>query len=218
MDELLAIRARVDAELRATPLVRRMLQGEFDVDLYKRYLINARYYAQFSGVVLALGGARCVAPPPALATYLLRHAGEEQGHDAWALADLADLGMPEAEVLAAKPVSACAALVGYVHYVAGHANPVGLFGWMYILEAVGSDLGTIAGQHLAHALQGLRAVRFVAGHGVADSDHAKELADQIATHVMRPGDRADVVDVAGVVADLYLRMFHEIGGDQARWV
>jgi heme oxygenase len=171
---------------------------------------------------MALGASRCTVTHPKLAAYLLHHASDEQGHDAWALADLADLGVPEAEALALRPVPACAAMVGYVHFLAGHANPVGLFGWMYVLEAVGNDLGTIVGKQLASGIGGggggKGPVRFVAGHGVADKDHTAELAEQISAHVTTPSDRADVAEAATVVADLYLRMFREIGGEEARWV
>ena len=130
--------------------------------------------------------------------------------------------MPRDEALALRPVPACAAMVGYVHFLAGHANPVALFGWMYILEAVGNDLGTIVGKQLASGLGGAGGgkgpVRFVAGHGIADTDHTAELAEQIGAHVKTEADRADVAEAATVVADLYLRMFREIGGEQVLWV
>lgn len=218
MEELQAIRKRVYEELRETRIVKGVLEGSPDLEAYKRYLMNARYYAQFSPVVMSLGGSRCVNSHPALARYLLHHAAEEQGHDAWALADLADLGVDEATARAARPVPSCAGLVGYVHYLAGFANPLALYGWMYILEAVGKDLGTIVGNALSSGLDtGGRAVRFVAGHGVADADHAEELAEQISEHVKAPEDRAAVNDAARVVAELYLRMFREIGEETPQW-
>ena len=114
---------------------------------------------------------------------------------------------------ASAPVTSCAALIGYVHFVAGVANPVGLFGWMYVLEAVGEDLGTVLADQLKRALPDGHRHRFVAGHGVADVGHTHELAEQIAAHVRSDGDRRDVDRVADVVADLYVRMFQEIGGD-----
>jgi pyrroloquinoline quinone (PQQ) biosynthesis protein C len=221
MEVLLAIRKRVYEELCATRIVRGVLDGKPDLAAYRGYLANARWYAQYSPVVMALGASRCSASHPELAAYLLHHAAEEQGHDGWALADLADLGVPQAEALAMRPVPSCAALVGYVHYLAGHANPVALFGWMYVLEAVGNDLGTIVGKQLAQGIGGggggKGPVRFVAGHGIADTDHTAELAEQISAHVRAPEDQAAVAEAATVVADLYLRMFREIGGEQARW-
>lgn len=222
MEQLLSTRRHVYDELCSTRIVRGVLDGKPDLAAYRRYLANARWYAQFSPVVMALGAARCNASHPELSTYLLHHAADEQGHDAWALADLADLGVSREEALALRPVPSCAALVGYVHFLAAHANPVALFGWMYILEAVGNDLGTIVGKQLASGIGGGRGggkgpVRFVAGHGIADTDHTAELTEQIAQHVKSPQDRADVAEAATVVADLYLRMFREIGGEQVRW-
>jgi heme oxygenase len=220
MEALVDLRKRVVDELRATRVVKGVLEGRPDREGYVRYLLNVRYYAQFSPVLMSLGASRCMASHPDLARYLLRHAAEEQGHDAWALADLADLGVPREEALAATPVPSCRALVGYVHFVAGHANPIGLFGWMYVLEAVGNDLGTLVGQHLREGLSGGGAggaVRFVAGHGEADTDHTKDLTDQLAAHVTAEADRAAVADVGEVVADLYLRMFREVGRERARW-
>jgi pyrroloquinoline quinone (PQQ) biosynthesis protein C len=219
MTTLLELRKNVEQELRATRIVAGVLEGRLRPEDYVGYLANARYYAQFSPVLMAQGAARCMASHPELARYLLHHAEEEQGHDSWALEDLADLGVPKEQALAMQPVRSCRALVGYVHYLAGTANPVGLFGWMYVLEAVGKDLGTIVGAALEGAMPKGRtgAVRFVARHGEADADHAEDLAEQIRDHVREEGDRAAVLDAAEVVADLYLRMFRELGGEQPRW-
>ncbi len=183
MQELLEIRKRVYQELSATRIVREVLDGRPDLEAYKRYLFNAWNYARYSPVVMSLGASRCVASHPELAKYLLHHADEETGHDAWAIADLQALGVDEATTRASRPVNACASLIGYVHYLAGFGNPIALFGWMYILEAVGKDLGTIAGKELVEGLGNTKAVGFVAGHGVADSAHADELAEQISKYV-----------------------------------
>ena len=102
-------------------------------------------------------------------------------------------------------------MIGYVHYVAGVANPVGLFGWMYVLEAVGEDLGAALGERLKASFPGGLRHRFVAGHGLADVGHTHEIAEQIEKHVRDPDDRRDVDRVADVVAVLYVRMFQEIG-------
>jgi hypothetical protein len=102
-------------------------------------------------------------------------------------------------------------MIGFVHYVAGVANPVGLFGWMYVLEAVGEDFGTALAKQLESAAPGRLKHRFVAGHGVADVGHTHEIAEQIERHVRTDADRRDVDRVADVVGELYVRMFQEIG-------
>lgn len=218
MEKLGTIRKQVNDELVQTRIVRDILDGQPDLDAYRRYLVNVRYYAQFSPVVMALGASRCVATHPELAGYLLHHADEEKGHDAWALADLADLGIGRDEALTARPVGACQALVGYIHFLAGHDRAIGLFGWMFVLEAVGNDLGTIAGEKLHEGLGAKRkAIRFVAGHGVADTDHTREIVEQIEAHVTSPDDQNAVLHAAEVVAGLYLQMFHELGGERVTW-
>ena len=165
-----------------------------------------------------MAAARCMDTHPPLATYLLHHADEEQGHHQWALADLRDLNVSEEEVRETPPVPSCAAMVGYVHYVAAYANPVGLFGWMYVLEAMGNDLGTLVERQLTAVLGSSgKSTRFVARHGASDVDHTKDLSLHINEHVRREEDRRAVSHVADVVADLYTRMFREIGGERQQW-
>ena len=81
----------------------------------------------------------------------MHHADEELGHEQWALDDLAVLGVPAQLVRASRPVPACAAMIGYEYYIAAHANPVALFGWLYTLEAMGDDLGSRIARNVAYA-------------------------------------------------------------------
>jgi pyrroloquinoline quinone (PQQ) biosynthesis protein C len=220
MEHLIEVRKRVFSELNDTRVIKALFGGTPDPNAYVRYLINAYNYAQYSPKVMAIAAARCMDTHPELATYLLHHADEEQGHDKWAFEDLRDLNVSEAEVRAARPVPSCAALIGYTHYIAGYANPVGLFGWMYVLEAVGNDLGTLVANQLKHvfALPGSgKGLRFVGRHGVSDTDHTKDLTQHIQSYVRRDEDLSAVSHVADVVADLYTRMFREIGEERQQW-
>ncbi len=124
------------------------------------------------------------------ACYLLHRAREELGHDQWALDDLAAMGIGEAEMRASRPVPACAAMVGYEHYIAMHANPVGLFGWMYILEAMGDNLGFLASDSITDTEGLTGGVKFLAGHGEADADHTVDLTEQITENV-RDSERSE---------------------------
>ena len=218
MEHLIGVRKRVLAELNDTKVVKALFEGTPDPKAYARYLINAYNYAQYSPKVMAMAAARCMDTHPELATYLLHHANEEQGHYQWALEDLRDLNVSEAEVLAARPVLSCTAMIGYIHYIAAYANPVGLFGWMYVLEAVGNDLGTLVAEQLKKVLSfSSGGLRFIARHGVSDTGHARELAEQIQKYVRQNEDLREVYYVAEVVADLYVRMFREIGEERQRW-
>jgi len=131
MDYLNRVRQGVDSQLRQIASVKRLLEGKLDRDTYVRYLLRvAHQYAPHSPKVMAIAASRCTDTHPELAAYLLHHAAEEQGHDAWALHDLHDLGVPDSAVKSALPVPSCDAIIGYNYYVAAYGNPVGLHGWM----------------------------------------------------------------------------------------
>ena len=207
---LKGIRAQVDGRLRGTRPVAAALGAGIDRKTYVAYLSRvASQYAPHSPEVMSLAAGRCITSRPALGVYLLRHAADERGHNEWAADDLRDLKVTRAAAAAARPVPACAALIGYTHFLAARGNPVGLYGWMYVLEAVGADLGADVARALKRGDHGLPA-RFVGGHGAADRKHIKEIEDQIARHVTDPADQADVVEAAEVTADLYVRMFEQL--------
>lgn len=212
MEHLLHVRRRVLEGITAVDGVQQALAGRLDRALYVAYLTNVYHYARHSATVIALAGARTVGRHPELARYLIHHADEELGHDQWALDDLAALGVAASTVRASRPVPACAAMIGYEYYIAGHANPVGLFGWLYTLEAMGDDLGSRIADAIRPQLAGTdgRGLKFLAGHGVADHDHTADLTRMISTHVTDPADRADVEHVADVVGDLYVGLFRQI--------
>lgn len=211
MEHLLSVRSRVLDGILAVPSIQRVLEGQLSKPLYVAYLTNVYHYARHSATVIALAGSRCVGRNDDLAQYLFHHADEELGHEQWALDDLSALGVDSISVLQSQPVPACSAMIGFEYYTAGHANPAGLFGWLYTLEAMGDDLGGRIATAVAAGLGGSEAVKFLAGHGVADKDHTEDLTRVISTMITTAEDRAAVDQVADVVADLYVRMFQQIG-------
>ena len=210
MDYLHGVREQVRTDIGNTPAVKAVLSGKANAGVYRRYLENVWHYAQHSATVIAMAGARCVLSHPKLSDYLLRHAQEELGHEAWAMQDLAAMGVMESEVRLSRPVPSCAAMIGYEYYIAAHANPVGLFGWLFVLEAMGDDLGHAVASKISSALDLPSGVKFLDGHGEADEEHTREIIEQIERHV-GPADMDDVRHVADVVGGLYTRMFVEIG-------
>jgi pyrroloquinoline quinone (PQQ) biosynthesis protein C len=218
MARLSALRGSVAEQLTGTRVARQLFDGSLARELYVDYLINVHYYARFSPILMAAAAARCTTSNEPLSLYLLHHADEEMGHERWAYDDLRVLGADDAAIRAGRPVTSCQALVGLTHYVAYHDNPIGLFGWMYVLESVGSDLGPAVGDELRKVF-GLTdgGVKFVEGHGVNDAEHAADLEEKIATHVTEAADAAAVEQVAETVVDLYVRMFREIGGEEPSW-
>ena len=212
LTELNAIQQGFHQRLRQTHIVQTIFAEKLKRGDYIRYLIDAHYYASFSPKVMRLAAERCEPDYPALSMYLLHHAEEETGHDEWARQDLLELGLSAADIQARRPSPACSAMVGYVHFLAGTANPVSLFGWMYVLEAMGDNLGpTLATLIRRQAGVPESALRFVAGHAASDQDHCADLKQQIEQLIQHDADYQDICYAAQVVSDLYTGILQAAG-------
>jgi hypothetical protein len=70
----------------------------------------------------------------ALVTYFTKHIREEMHHDDWLLEDLAVLGFDSATLLTRVPHPSVAAMVGSQYYWINHYHPVGLLGYIAVME------------------------------------------------------------------------------------
>jgi hypothetical protein len=68
------------------------------------------------------------------ADYLAEHIEEEQSHDEWLLEDLEAAGLSRQVVLGTIPSPRVAAMVGAQYYWIHHHHPIGLLGYMRLLE------------------------------------------------------------------------------------
>jgi hypothetical protein len=71
----------------------------------------------------------------AMAHYLAEHAEEERGHDEWALADLAVMGVSAENVRRRIPSSTVARMVGSQYYWMQHYHPVAYLSYIAVLES-----------------------------------------------------------------------------------
>jgi hypothetical protein len=109
-----------------------------------------------------------------LADYLEHHMPEERGHDDWLLADLESIGVPRDQVLRRIPSPAIAAFVGSQYYWVQHVHPVGLLGYIALLEGYPSARQEID-QVQAATGYGPEAFRTLLLHADLDSDHSDDL-------------------------------------------
>jgi hypothetical protein len=118
---------------------RRLIRHPAIRDLYPEYLVMTHGIVRASvplmetalAIARMLPGDRVAA---LLADYLERHIPEERGHDEWLLEDLEFLGIPRDRVLSRPPSPGVAALVGSQYYWIRHVHPVGLLGYIGLLE------------------------------------------------------------------------------------
>jgi hypothetical protein len=113
-----------------------------------------------------------------LAGYLSQHIDEEEDHDDWTLEDLGSIGLSRQEILERIPLPTTAAFVGSQYYWIFHHHPVGLLGYISVLE---SDPGTAEIYDDLERRTGLPRPLFrtYRMHGELDPQHARELEEFI---------------------------------------
>jgi hypothetical protein len=115
-----------------------------------------------------------------LASYYGQHIDEEKDHDDWTLEDLGVIGLSPKEVLSRIPLPTTASFVGSQYYWIYHHHPVGLLGYISVLE---SDPGTTEIYDDLERRTGLPKALFrtYRMHGELDPQHVKELDEFIDT-------------------------------------
>lgn len=149
-------------------------------DLYVAFLQETWHYVRYTSGTLLFAGERLnkLGQHSWLAEVLIEKSAEEKGHDLWALADLAALGVTEKQVLATAPSSAVAAYNGWTKFVASSPFPIGYLGVAYALENLAvqrAGKGADALRRVARIPNIANAVSYLVGHGEADVGHVAEL-------------------------------------------
>lgn len=163
------------------PAALRLLEGRASIEEYAAFLEQTYHYVCWTRPLLARAGARLAAQgrAPGLAALLTQKAGEEDGHERWALDDLAALGRDADAIRAARPGAAAEAYIAWNRYCVEEGAPEAFLGTAFILEALSARYAGEAAERLAarSGIPGIEgAVRFLRGHADADGEHTAELA------------------------------------------
>jgi hypothetical protein len=149
--------------------------------IYPEYLVMTHGVIRASVPLMetALAAARALPDDRVavlLADYLEHHIPEERGHDDWLLEDLEFLGVPRDRVLSRVPSPTIAALVGSQYYWIEHVHPVGLLGYVTLLEGYPPSRRDID-QVQATTGYGPEAFRTLVLHADLDPGHGNDLDD-----------------------------------------
>jgi hypothetical protein len=108
------------------------------------------------------------------ARYLTKHIAEERHHDEWLVQDLETAGICRTDVTQRVPSRAAASLVGAQYYWVQHHDPVGLLGYMRVLEGNPPSEAHINNLQRQSRLPAsvFRTYRL---HGELDPNHRREL-------------------------------------------
>jgi hypothetical protein len=162
-------------------------------ELYPEYLVLCHGIVRASVPLMEAARDRAARLPgdpvaAAVADYCARHVPEELGHDDWLLEDLAGLGVDPDAVLARPPSPAVAALVGAQYYWIHHVHPVGLLGYVLLLEGWPPTPSTVD-ELRRRTGYGPEAFRTLLAHADLDPGHGAELDAVLDSLPLRPEHR-----------------------------
>jgi hypothetical protein len=162
-------------------------------ELYPDYLVLSHGIIRASVPLMAAARDRARELPGdavagIVAGYCERHIEEERGHDDWLLEDLAVLGVDPDEVLRRPPSPTVAALVGAQYYWIAHVHPVGLLGYVLLLEGW-PPTPAIVDELRRRTGFGPAAFRTLLAHADLDPHHGQELDEVLDGLPLSPAQR-----------------------------
>lgn len=177
------------------PLLGSLLDGSIDRDGYALFLTQTFHYVRWTAPLLSRSAARLRASGGSsrLCALLDQKAGEESGHDAWALSDLAALSVTAEEVRASSPAAAVLAYVTWNRFHAEEGSPFAILGTAYVLEHLAAHGAGGVAERLERGgrIPNIRkATRFLRGHGALDAGHLAELGSALGEVTGAPHQRA----------------------------
>jgi pyrroloquinoline quinone (PQQ) biosynthesis protein C len=208
IEDLEAALAQPRRRLLGCELVQRFLRGDLTEEHYIRFLQETWHFVQHTPTHLQIAAGRLEGP---MRSRFLHHAAEETGHDRWALADLAALGVDTAAVVRSTPLPETRRLIAYQRHTAESLEPLALLGLEYGMEGFTAQSGGAALEGLARGLAlPPEATRFLRRHARLDVHHVDEDVDAIERFVRTQAQRAAVVTNARVSMMLYAGVYDGI--------
>jgi Iron-containing redox enzyme len=201
-----------EGRLEATPLIRKLMRGRFELADYRMFLINLRQQVKEGLLWMARAASSIDEDHLEPRSTLMRHAVTEHRDFRMLETDyVASAGALE-DIRNAQKNIGSEALSARMFHQASQPNPFGLLGAMFIIEGLGSIKAAEWGRR-AQSRLGLApdAVSFLLYHGENDAEHMEEFAQIL--HMVLPDEAtaARIVTCARVTARLYALQIEEIG-------
>lgn len=189
------------------PVGSRLLDGSFDLDTYIRLLKQTYHYVRRTAPWLTRAAARTT--NVSLCSLLARKAEEETGHEQWALADLAALGVDIGEPEHWPICRAVEAYIAWHDFAIEEIRPEAVLGAAYILERLSEEHASVLARRLAERGLGSKASLFMRSHGEADIEHVCALQQALAS-IEDAEIRIQICLSAQITASAYLGLLRSV--------
>ena len=210
--KLAVVFADFEQRLEATPLIRKLTRGRFELADYHAFLINLRQQVKDGALWMSRAASNIGEDHLELRSTLMRHAVTEHRDFRLLEQDFVASGGDIADILSANKNVGSEALSAWMFHEASKPDPFGLLGAMWIIEGLGSIKARPWGLKVKERL-GLPddALRFLLYHGDNDVEHMEEFREMLAMVLPDEAVAERIVTTAKVTARLYALQIEEIG-------
>ena len=209
--KLAVVFADFEQRLEATPLIRKLTRGRFELADYHAFLINLRQQVKDGALWMSRAASNIGEDHLELRSTLMKHAVTEHRDFRLLEQDFVASGGDIADILSANKNVGSEALSAWMFHEASKPDPFGLLGAMWIIEGLGSIKARPWGLKVQERL-GLpdEALRFLLYHGENDVEHMEEFREMLATVLPDEAVAERIVTTARVTARLYALQIEEI--------
>lgn len=209
--KLAVVFADFEQRLEATPLIRKLTRGRFEIADYQTFLINLRQQVKDGALWMSRAASNVGEAHLELRSTLMRHAVTEHRDFRLLEADFVCSGGALEDIRGAAKNVGSEAISAWMFHEASKPDPFGLLGAMFIIEGLGSIKARPWGLKVQERL-GLpdEAVRFLLYHGENDVEHMQEFEQMLAMVLPDDAVAERIVTCAKVTARLYALQIEEI--------
>ena len=209
--KLAVVFADFEQRLEATPLIRKLTRGRFELADYHAFLINLRQQVKDGALWMSRAASNIGEDHLELRSTLMKHAVTEHRDFRLLEQDFVVSGGRLEDILSARKNVGSEALSAWMFHEASKPDPFGLLGAMWIIEGLGSIKAKPWGLKVKERL-GLpdEALRFLLYHGDNDVEHMEEFREMLAMVLPDEAVAERIVTTARVTARLYSLQIEEI--------
>lgn len=172
--KLIASTQEQQMSLLSAPIIQRCFQGDFELDDYLSFLLQAYHHVKHTVPLLMNVGARLPEEKEWLRTAMGEYIEEEMGHQEWILNDIAVCGYDKEVARTLPPLAATELMVAYAYDTINRINPLGFFGMVHVLEGTSINIADKAADVIREKLNLPRkAFSYLYSHGSLDQEHVK---------------------------------------------
>lgn len=209
--KLAVVFADFEQRLEATPLIRKLQRGRFELADYQAFLVNLRQQVKDGALWMSRAASNVGESHLELRSTLMRHAVTEHRDFRLLEADYVASGGDLETIRGAPKNVGSEALSAWMFHEASKPDPFGLLGAMWIIEGLGSIKAKPWGQKVKDRLNlPDEAVRFLLYHGDNDAEHMDEFQDMLRMVLPSAETAERIVTTARVTARLYALQIEEI--------